>query len=59
MLDDALAVGRASDADAIAGRTATCPDLLESAWPRHLRTTRHELEVDPVAGGSTLRTLAP
>jgi len=57
LLDDVLALGRASDAEAVAGRTPRCPDLLDHPVPGHLVAAGHELIADPSVPRATLRPL--
>ena len=41
LLDDVVALGRASDAEARAGRPARCPDLMDAVPPTRLRAGGH------------------
>jgi hypothetical protein len=57
LLDDVVALGRVSDAAAMAGSPAQCNDIMRHALPRQLEAGGMILEADdPVAGTSTLRT---
>lgn len=51
--EEVVAIGRASDAEAAAGRPARCPDLLERAVPGQLEAAGRRLEVDPETGAPT------
>ena len=55
LLDEVIAIGRESDAAAIAGAPATSADLLEHRPPHRLSAAGYDLVVDPVDGSSTLR----
>ena len=59
LLDGTVALGRASDAAALAGSPAVVPDLLERTEPTTLVGGGHRLEVDPTTGTSTLSSVAP
>jgi alpha-galactosidase len=50
LLDDVVAMGREADAEAIAGRPAVCPDLLDSTPPTTLRAAGRTVVVDPANG---------
>ncbi|HEX6417757.1 MAG TPA: glycoside hydrolase family 36 protein [Acidimicrobiales bacterium] len=54
LLDEAVALGRASDDAARAGRPVVAPDLLDAAHPRVLVGGGHRLHVDAATGASTL-----
>lgn len=54
LLDDVVAVGRRSDADAIATLPATSPDLLEAAVPTTFVGGGRRVVVDPSDGSSTV-----
>lgn len=47
LLDEVVALGRAADAEAIAGRTPRCDDLLDPAGPAHLTAAGRHLVADP------------
>jgi alpha-galactosidase len=51
-----VAIGRASDAEAAAGRPARCPDLLDHAVPCRLEAAGRTLEVDPATATSHVRS---
>lgn len=53
LLDETLAIGRASDAEAVAGRPARCADLLDHEVPGHFSAAGYALEVDTATGAST------
>ena len=56
LLDEVIALGRRSDAEAVAGSPARCDDVTRHALPRFLEAAGSVLEADdPVAGTSTLR----
>jgi len=56
LLDEVVALGRSSDAEAVAGSPARCDDVMRHSLPRQLRAAGSILEADdPVAGTSTLR----
>ena len=55
LLDEVIAIGRASDDAAIAGEPAHCPDLMAHAVPRDLSAIGRTLAGDPATGQSTLR----
>ncbi len=57
LLDEVIALGRASDAEARAGAPARCPDLMDAALPTRLRSGRTELVADPAAATSRLSSL--
>lgn len=54
LLDEVIALGRASDAAAIVGRPARCPDLLDHAVPGTLVAEGATLVADPAVPTSTL-----
>jgi alpha-galactosidase len=54
LLDDVIALGRAADADALAGGGARCPDLLEHPAPGRLVSAAGGLDADPLSGASRL-----
>jgi alpha-galactosidase len=54
LLDEVVALGRASDAEALAGRPARCPDLLDGPLPGRLRSGPTELVADPSVPTSRL-----
>lgn len=54
LLDEVVAIGRASDGVALAGAPARSHDLLGATPPHHLSAAGYELVVDPDAGSSTL-----
>jgi alpha-galactosidase len=54
LLDETVAIGRASDDAAQAGLGAHADDLLDALRPTHYRSAGFELTVDPVTGASTL-----
>ena len=54
LLDEAVALGRATDADARNGGGPRCPDLLEHATPRRLESVAGAIAVDPLTGVSEL-----
>ena len=54
LLDEVTALGRASDAAALAGRPAHSDDLMDRTVPRHYTAAGHELAVLPDSGASTL-----
>ncbi len=54
LLEEVVTLGRASDAEARAGRGARCPDLLEEAVPGRLEVAGHRLVADPTDGTSHL-----
>jgi alpha-galactosidase len=54
LLDEVIALGRASDAGALAGTGARCGDLLEPGAPGSLTSRAGSLEADPFAGTSRL-----
>jgi alpha-galactosidase len=56
LLEDTLSTGRASDAEAKAGRTATCPDLLNPSGPSRLVGGGREVTCDLATGESTTQT---
>ena len=55
LLDEAVAIGRVADDEAIAGSPARCPDLMQHALPRDLRAAGQLLDGDPARGTSVLR----
>ena len=55
LLDEVLALGRAADDEARAGRSPRCPDLLDHRVPGRLIAAGHELVADPSVPTSTLR----
>ncbi len=55
LLDDVIAIGRASDAAAIAGSPARSADLLDAFIPTQLAAAGYELVVDPATAQSTLQ----
>ncbi len=55
LLDEVIALGRESDAAAIAGAPASCPDLLDAAIPTTLVAAGRTLVGDPEMGTATLR----
>jgi alpha-galactosidase len=54
LLDETVALGRSTDADARAGGGPRCPDLLEHATPRRLESVAGALDADPLTGMSEL-----
>jgi alpha-galactosidase len=58
LLDEVVAIGRRSDAEAIAGLPAHSPDLLHAAQPTTYRCRTHRLAVDPRTGASTFVAVA-
>jgi alpha-galactosidase len=54
LLDDVIAIGRAVDAEARAGRAPRAPDLLDRAQPSTLEAAGHHLVVDLGDASSTL-----
>jgi len=56
LLDEVVALGRASDAEALGGLPAHAPDLMEHAVPTVLAGGGAELVTDPTDGSSELRT---
>ena len=54
LLDETVALGRATDADARAGGGARCPDLLEHATVGRLESVAGAITVDPLTGASEL-----
>ena len=54
VLDDTLAMGRASDSAARAGTSAVAPDLLDHAPPTTFTAARHTLVTDPTIGSSQI-----
>jgi alpha-galactosidase len=54
LLDEVIELGRASDAEAVAGAPARCPDLLEAPLPGRLRSGGTELVADPAVPRSRL-----
>ncbi|HEX6570101.1 MAG TPA: glycoside hydrolase family 36 protein, partial [Acidimicrobiales bacterium] len=54
LLDETVALGRASDEAVRAGRPVVVPDLLDAARPRRLEGGGRRLTVDPETGASTL-----
>jgi len=59
LLDETVALGRATDADARAGGGPRCPDLLEHATPRRLTSVAGDLAADPLTGASELVVADP
>jgi alpha-galactosidase len=59
LLDEAVALGRASDDDARGGRSVAVPDLLDTATPTVMVGGGHRLTVDPATGSSTLVPAPP
>lgn len=59
LLDEAVALGRASDDEARAGRPVAVPDLLDAAGPTVMAGGGHRLTVDPATGSSTLVPAPP
>ncbi len=57
LLAEVIDIGRDADAEAVAGRPARCPDLLENRPPVALEAAGRRLVVDPRTGGSTLERL--
>ena len=55
LLDEVVALGRASDAEALGGTPAHAPDLMEHAVPTVLTGGGAELVTDPADGTSELR----
>ena len=54
LLDEVIALGRATDADARAGGGARCTDLLRQPAPGHLESVAGRLDADPLTGTSQL-----
>lgn len=54
LLDETIALGRASDDAMRAGRPVVVPDLLDTAHPRRMVGGGHLLTTDPATGESTL-----
>lgn len=54
LLDEVLDIGRAVDAEAVAGAVARCPDLLDGPLPGRLSAAGWELDADPRTGASAL-----
>jgi alpha-galactosidase len=52
LLDEVVAMGRASDAAAIAGSPAICSDVMDQPEPTRLETGRLHLRIDPASGRS-------
>jgi alpha-galactosidase len=50
LLENVIALGRQADAEALAGRPAACPDLLDATPPTTLLGAGRMLVVDPVTG---------
>ena len=60
LLDEVVAVGRASDDDARRGRPASCPDLLAPGPPGHLISAAGPiLDADPATGATRSWTPGP
>ena len=59
VLDEAVALGRASDEAARAGRPVAVPDLLDTATPAVMVGGGHRLTVDPASGTSALVPAPP
>jgi alpha-galactosidase len=58
LLDEVVAIGRASDDAARTGAPApVSDDLLDADFPTHFRSVDRELVVDPATGESTLRRI--
>jgi alpha-galactosidase len=55
LLDEVVALGRTADGEAVAGRPARCPDLMDHAVPRDLLAAGRRLEGDPALATSVLR----
>ena len=53
LLDETLALGRASDDDARRGRPVVVPDLLDTATPTTMEAAGHRLTIDPASGAAT------
>jgi hypothetical protein len=54
LLDEVIAIGRASDEAAIAGAPARSTDLLDAAIPTRFAAAGYELVVDVESARSTL-----
>ena len=54
LLDEVVAMGLVSDAEARAGSPARCDDLMDHALPGQLRAAGHRLVADPAVGTSVL-----
>jgi alpha-galactosidase len=57
LLDEAVALGRASDAAARAGGHVEVPDLLDAREPTVLEAAGHRLVLDPATGAARLTTV--
>jgi alpha-galactosidase len=57
--DEVIAIGRASDAAAAAGRPARTPDLLDRTVPGRLDAAGWQLDADPDTAASALRRGTP
>jgi len=55
LLDDVIELGRAADAEAVAGRPPRCPDLLDHPVPERLIAARRELLGHPQRETAELR----
>jgi alpha-galactosidase len=54
LLDDVIAIGRASDAEAVAGRTPRPADFFDATPPTRFAAAGFDLRTDPTNGSSTL-----
>jgi alpha-galactosidase len=59
VLDEVVALGRASDDAARAGRPVTVPDLMSAAAPTVIEAGGHRLTVDPATGAADLTVVSP
>ncbi len=59
LLDEAVELGRRSDAEAAAGTTPRCDDLMRHRDVGELTAAGQHLVVDPATGSSTLRPASP